>query len=271
MSRVARPRNVLIYLSLYVVTFACQTSKSQEETRNSAELRATQIQLIKTSLDQGRPQEALQELRPLLKTAPEDPLLQSLMGFTQLALRNTTKAVGHMRKAYKLAPTTPNGLNLTAALIEIGQLDQASKILNGLKSTAETYDFPERIYHNLGYVEEKQKRFKTALQYYERALKENPTFYPSLVQIGRVHFSQEKHGLALQFLRKAMDYCHVCLEPVELSVYSYMKLGQVAHARETLQKYQNVRGVEGPDKVKAGNMLKLIAKVKAPLGRTAGK
>jgi Tfp pilus assembly protein PilF len=259
----------LIYLSLYVVSFACQTPKSQEQIRNSAELRATQIQLIKTSLDQGRPQEALQELRPLVKADPDDPLLQSLMGFTQLALRNTGKAVSYMRKAYKLAPTTPNGLTLTAALIEIGQLDQATKILNGLKQAADTYDFPERIHHNLGYVEEKQKRYKSALQHYERALKENPTFYPSLVQIGRVHFTQEKFGLALQFLRRAMDYCHVCLEPVELSVYSYLKLGQVAHAREALLKYQTIRGVEGPDKAKADNMLKLVAKIKQPAGRTA--
>ena len=262
-----QPLKMIAALSLSLLISACQTSGKTNEDEQA--LLNGRLQIARNSLDQGRPAEALGELRQLIREYPQNPTVQTLMGFTQLALGNKGKALGFLRKAFQLSPTVANGLNLSAAYIENRQYKRAIRLLGKLAKQAPKYEYPERIYHNLGYVSEKMKDTRKSLVFYKKALEENPTFYPAKLQLAKAYQKLGRKNLALQAYREAMDYCHVCYEPVESLARGYIQNGQLRHARDLLLRYGKIRGVAKTDMNKARKLLRMVSAMKQKASRTA--
>ena len=245
---------------------ACQTTGSDKPKATPETLLEEQKAIIRASLDSGKPEAALQQLRDLVRAHPQDAGLQNLMGLTQLALKNPARAVRSFQVAFRIDKQVGTGLNLSSALCEAGDHDRAIRLLTALAKQAEKddYKFKERIYHNLGYCYFKDNRFAKAEQWLRQALDENPTFFPSHLQLARLYERTRRPAMALRAFRRSMDYCTVCYEPVEALAQTYQRLGKPQEARRVLMQFAKSEGITPEDRSRANEMLNHITTAGLP-------
>jgi Tfp pilus assembly protein PilF len=228
-------------VSLAFATLACQTTSQKNETPHSLEKKIldSQLTLVQNSLDQGQPEKAHGILREALVKYPQDPVLHNFMGLAQLALQNPRRATEHFDKSFKLNPQVGTGLNYSSALIALGDYKQAIIRLKDLikQAQSESYQYKERIYHNIGYALVKAHKNKNAMSWFQKAIEENPTYFPAHLELGRLYESMNQTVQAVQSLRRAHDYCLVCWEPVEQLVEVYVSQGQLVEANKLLVSY----------------------------------
>src|SRR4051794_28813298 len=95
-------RRVGVTFILATALSACQTTGTDKPKATPETLLEEQKAIIRASLDSGKPEAALQQLRDLVRSNPQDASLQNLMGLTQLALKNPTRAVRYFQTAFRL-------------------------------------------------------------------------------------------------------------------------------------------------------------------------
>ncbi len=228
-------------VSLAFAALACQTTSQKNETPTSLEkkLLDSQLTLVQNSLDQGQPEKAHGILREALVKHPQDPRLHNFMGLAQLALQNPRRATEHFDKSFRLNPQVGTGLNYSSALIALGDYRNAMIRLKDLlkQAQSESYQYKERIYHNIGYALVKAQKNKNAVIWFQKAIEENPTYFPAHLELGRIYGSMNQTTQAVQSLLRAHDYCLVCWEPIEQLVKVYTSQGQSAEAHKLLVSY----------------------------------
>jgi Tfp pilus assembly protein PilF len=266
MTKTLSPSHLLVNCTYLAITLslsvlACQTSGKNElsEEAKASQILDTQKQLARNHLDSGSPEAALSVLRPLVRQNPDDASLQTLMGLTQLGLHNPPRAIQNFRKAYKIDKQPGSALNLSSAYIESGSPEKALKLLAAIlknKKMSTSYAYRERIFHNIAYSYVKLGENKKAESWLNQALEENPTFFPSHLELARLYEKTKRPAMALKAYRKAIDYCHVCFEPVESFANIHLKIGNPLEARNALIKFTRVEGIASSDRAKAEQLLK---------------
>jgi tetratricopeptide (TPR) repeat protein len=249
-----------VYLILATALLACQTTPTEDPASKQAQILESAKTVVRTNLDAGKPELALSAMRELVREHPDDASIQNLMGLTQLALKNGSRAVKHFALAYKLDHQVATGLNLTSAYIEAGDHDRAIRLLTALMKQADRdkYQYKERIYHNLGYAYFRQNRMAKAEQWYQQALDENPTFFPSHLELGRLYQRTNRPAMAVKAYRHAIDYCTVCYEPVESLATLYSRLGKRADASRIIMTFSKNEAISPTDKARAVRLLNQI-------------
>lgn len=254
-------RSLLILVSLAVCGQGCQTTAPEPDakTREKAVL-DSQKALVRSALDAGKPDQALKSLRDLLREAPEDPALNNLMGLAQLALKNGDRAVKYFMKSYKAEHTIAYALNLSSAYLENGDYQKAVTLLTAMLKQAEKerYAFRERILHNLGFAHVRLKQLTQAARWFKEALDENPTFFPSHLELARVYEKTNRPAMAAKAYRQSIDYCQQCFEPVYALSMIYMKMGKYFDARQILVQFNKVDSVTPTDRAAAQRLLKVV-------------
>ncbi len=252
-------KSFAIILSLTAVIGGCQTTETDKTSTKTKEILESQKAIVHNALDNGDSKLAHQTLRKLLNDFPEDASLQNLMGLTQLSMKNSARAVKHFQIAYKLDKKPGSALNLSSALIEMGDYEKAiTTIKSALDQKGEPYQFKERFLHNLAYAHLKQKKNVKAEGFFKTAIEENPSFYPSHLELARLHKQLGRPALAMRSYREAMEYCQVCLDPVSELTTLYVKAGKIGEARDILIKYNKVQGVAESDRKKVSGLLNIV-------------
>ncbi len=256
-------RILLVLVSLSTGLLSCQTIGQGDGTAASEKQKQvleSQRQLVRSALDKGKPEEALKSLRDLLREHPEDGQLQNLMGLTQLALKNPDRAIRHLLKAYKIEHKVAVALNLTSAYIENGDFEKAQALLKAMVKQAdkEKYQYKERIYHNLGYVHVRLNQQTTAANWFKEALDENPTFFPSYLELARIYEKMKRPAMAAKTYRQSLEYCGVCFEPVYSLTMLYVNMKKFADARLVLHNFSKNEGVAPNDRAAAVKLMKLV-------------
>ncbi len=253
-------KSVYLFISLTAILSACQTSGSRDQQNSVLAMHDAQKEIVRNALDTGKPESVIETMRTMVREHPNDPETHSLMGFTQLALKNPLKAVKHFKLAYKLKPDVATGLNLSSALIEASDTATASKILPKLVKIAEkeNYRYKERIFHNLGYAAIKQKDLKKAESWFKTAIEENPAFFPSHLELARIYEQAKKPAEAIASYRRASDYCLICFEPVDALAKIYTQLGRHAEAKKILIQFTKQEGISPVDREHAQSSLASI-------------
>ena len=252
-------KSFAIILSLTAVIGGCQTTETDKTSTKTKEILESQKAIVHNALDNGDSKLAHQTLRKLLNDFPEDASLQNLMGLTQLSMKNSSRAVKHFQIAYKLDKKPGSALNLSSALIEMGDYEKAiTTIKSAMDQKGEPYQFKERFLHNLAYAHLKQKKNVKAEGIFKTAIEENPSFYPSHLELARLHKQLGRPALAMRSYREAMEYCQVCLDPVSELTTLYVKAGKMGEARDILIKYNKVQGVAESDRKKASGLLNIV-------------
>lgn len=254
-------RSLLLIASLSSVLQGCQTLADQADagTRDK-EVIESQKALVRNALDTGKPDQALKTLRDLLRGSPDDAALNNLMGLTQLALKNPNRAVTHFMRAYKEEHSIAIALNLSSGYIENGDFNKAASLLTAMLKQADKdkYQYKERIYHNLGYAHVRLHQLTQATSWFKEALDENPTFFPSYLELARVYEKTKRPAMAAKTYARATDYCQSCFEPVYSLAMIYMKMGKYLDARQILVKYNKNEGITATDRAAAQRLLKLV-------------
>lgn len=258
----------LITLTFTLSLSNCQSTKVVDYQQNAKQ---TKIQLAMNHLNQGRPESAVQVLRPLLQRSQKDSNVLSLMGLSFMALDQPKTAIEHLSKAHRLAPTPTTALNYSSALIESGRNAKAYNLLLKAKKLKEfgNYQFPERIHHNLGLAAEKLKRTSLAEKHYRRAIAKNPSFYLTLMQLAALKQTQN-HSLAAQrYLGQARRVCLNCIDPVSQLTQSYLKEGKDLQARRLLTSYLRRTDLEANSKLQASALLQSLPETKQRSAKAA--
>lgn len=239
-------------LSLILVAFGCQTMKGSQDTQSMADTE-TELSVARAFIESGRPDKALYELKAVLEKEPESVGAHTLMGLAQMALRNPTKAVEHLKIAWNFDPSAQNALNLSSAYLQAKNLEAAQKIIVKGLAVKETppYRHKERFYHNLALIAQMKGKQGVAEKAFRKALEENPTFYMSRQQLaillgkaGKVEAAKEQWDLA----RIA---CPLCLEPTEQLAKYYQSKGDLRTALGLVTDFKKLEGINPPEAKRA--------------------
>jgi len=256
---IAAFKAIALITSLTAVIAGCQTTETDKTTTKTKEILDSQKAIVHNALDNGDARLAHQTLRKLISDFPNDASLQNLMGLTQLSMKNSARAVKHFQNAYKIDKKPGSALNLSSALIEMGDYNKAiATIREAMDQKGDPYQFKERFFHNLAYAHLKQKKTTKAENYFKSAIEENPSFYPSHLELARLHRQLGRSALATRSYREAMDYCQTCLDPIAELTTLFAKAGRFSEASDILIKYSKVQGVTEADRKKAASLLNLV-------------
>lgn len=254
-------------LSLLLWLPACQTLDAPEHAVKEENLLESQKSLAISLLNAGNPNAAFKAMRPLVDAFPKDAEVQNLMGLTQLALKNTDRAVGYFTRAYKLDASTAIALNLSAALIDGKRYGEATKLVKRLIAKEESspnYAYRERLYHNLGLIAERQNNLVEAEKNYRIALEENPTFYLSTLSLGRLYDRTKRTDLARVKFEQAHEICPTCYDAVDALSKHYISSNRGDLAVNVLLQFNKNESLSEMDRTKAAELLKSIRSARAP-------
>lgn len=251
----AKKINLLWLIILFIANLAsCVTPPGQSEAEhNQSELIRTQSQLVVSYLNQGKPSQALKELRRMMRPNPQIPEYQNLMGLVQLSLKNPKKATQHLQASFDLKPNIPVALNLSSAFIETGRFAKAQSLLTDMINQEEftTYQYPERFHHNLGLIAEKLEKRRQAIEHYRAALIENPDFYQSLIRLGKLWLQSGNYGESIPLFQQARSLCKICWEPTESLSFAYIRSGRPHRAGRVLKEYLSQKNLPQRDRRRA--------------------
>lgn len=251
---------------LTLANIACQTNSALDPKGNNAEILERQKSLVRNQLDEGRPEAALGLLRGLARQYPDDASLQNLLGLSHLALKNTGRAIKHFTISYRQAPTPGTALNLSSALIQNGNNEKAIKLLSGLLGSdqGKNYEHLDRIYHNLGYANGQLANLTKAENWFREALAENPSFFPSHLELAKIYANSNRAKLAVQEFRRAIDNCQVCFEPVHALSLLYVRLNQPEEAQKILLSFTRSEDISNQDRERAKSLLRTVTTASIP-------
>ncbi len=250
-------------LVMLLLVSCTNLEKNAEVLSQEEKLLESRRAIVAGYLNRGEPGRAIRELRTIMKNDSDNSELLGLLGLSFLALNNAKSAVEPLTRAHRLAPSATTALNLSSAYIETAQYQKAERTLQDVvkdKQTFSQYQFPERLIHNLGLAKEKQRQFKAAIYYYSQALKENPGFYLSMMQLGSLYGSLGKTKLAQQQFKEAHRLCQKCLPPVEKLSQTLMSAGQPQRAHSVLKSYVSRKDLDNASRQKANGLMELAAK-----------
>jgi len=252
-------------LTLIALTAGCQTlAPEQSRTNKPANEVDDAMRLASSSLQGGRADQALRELRAVARANPDNADINNLMGLIQLSLRNTPRAIHHFTRAYMVDKSTGNGVNLSSALIENKNYRDSEKILLGLtRRKNDEYAYRERIYHNLGIVASNTKRPRTAEKWFRRALQENPTFYLSLFHYGNLLDSTGRKKEAMARWQTAATACAVCSDPVAAMTMQLVAAGDLARARQLISNFEKQENLPTNDAVRIRELKATVSQIAA--------
>jgi len=253
--------NLFIIFTNILLSTACQTIETVKERGPGAEreVEEAQMAIVLNYLNTSEPNKAHAELRNLLQSHPDSHELINLMGLTQLALGNAKTASSYFRKAYGIDDNTAYGLNLSSSLIEERKYVAAINVLNKLKKAVAEYQYPERIFHNLGLAWEKRRKPKTAIKYYDQALSHNPNNYITLMQLGKLYERQQMDTQAINRYTEAASRCQACFEPRKYLAFLLIKTGQAKRAQEIINEFSRKPEVAAADRQQAALLAKKLA------------
>jgi Tfp pilus assembly protein PilF len=250
-----RPNRSVALLSIALFLSACQTLNDNPPASEKDDA-ATSLSMARAFLDAGRPDKAMYELRLSIEKNTSDPMAHSLMGLSQLALKNPRKAVESLETAWKLDHKAQYALNLSSAYIENRQPESAQKIIKEGLALKETppYRNKERFYHNLGLLAEMKGSLVAAEKAYSKALEENPTFYLSRAKIAVLLEERHKIEAAKDHWEIARMSCPGCFEAILHLARYYQNKGDTKTALGLVQDYRRIEGINPTESKKAAEL-----------------
>ena len=198
-----------------------------------------------------------------MRLHPKDADFQNLMGLTQLAMENPSKASKYFKNSYKINPRTSVALNLSSAYIEDGKFLKAIQLLKKVNKdkVSENYQYPERIFHNIALAAERNRNHRQAVKYYQVALSENPNYYLSLMRLGQLYEKSKRPLDAQKTFVKAKNSCPKCFDPVNALAMGFIAKGKHRSAFRVLKRYARKNEISDENRMKAKKLIVMVKKI----------
>lgn len=242
---------------------ACQSMDKSKTVVSEHDRLQTRKQMVLNSIDSGQAAQALFDARRLAEEYPSDASVMNVLGLTHMALKNSPKAIDALEKASRIDPSeTMYTLNLSSAYVQAGRHQAARTLLEKKLKSAEfaRYQFPERVYHNLGLIADLTGNSVRAENYYNKALTENPTNFLTLLELARIYERTHRRILAADKLETARATCPRCIEPVEALVRIYMMQGKSKVALDIVEAMEKNEGLTEQQTKRILELKKIVSK-----------
>jgi predicted Zn-dependent protease len=234
------------------------------------ELIGVQLDIATNQLDVGHAEKALQTMKPLVSTFPNNSKVLTLIGMIHLALSNPDQALVFLRRSYDRDPSAASGLNLSSALIASGQHPRARNVLRKLLKSNENYQYKERLLHNIAVAYLKERNFLAAKKYLRQSLETNPGYYMSLIVLAKIEKETGIHSAAIEHLKRAVKACPSCYEPVHLLSTEYINDNQIRSALTLLDNFAKNEDIAPEDK-ESGLKMQQYLELKNPAAVQAAR
>src|SRR5205823_3666029 len=154
----------------------------------------------------GKPDQAIAMLAPLLEKSQHDLELITLAGEAHMRARQFREAAGFFESATALAPQAPS-LRTSLALSRLGQGDSAGAI-NALEQAARALERQQPgqpLPHNLqGGVSLAQQDYRAARASFDKALSLEPAYLPAIENLTQLDLIEKHPEAARQRLEAAL-------------------------------------------------------------------
>ena len=155
---------------------------------------------------QGDYTSALRELLEAEKLYTEDPIVHNSLGLCYMNKKRISDAIIHFKKAVAIKPSyAPARNNLGTAYLALKEWDTAIAIFKEITNDA-LYGTPHYPLSNIGLAYYHKGQYKTALGYYQKALKIEETFVNALRGAGRSYLALNDGRMALRYLERAVQH-----------------------------------------------------------------
>ncbi len=198
---IRKPLLPVLALAVSLMAWGCAATSPDVSKSTKA-----RIELANSHLQSGQPRRSLKELIPLREEAEDVPEYHFLLGMTYHRLDgHTEKAIQELRRAVELAPELGMAWNnLGMAYITADRLDDAEQALKKALSIS-TYLTPEFAAYNLSRLYSRQKRPREAIEYAEKALRENWRYLPAYFLISELYTNQGDPQKAREHLERGVE------------------------------------------------------------------
>ena len=189
-----------------------------------------QLDLIIALFSNGKVQEALDQLDPLIKDNPNDAVLLNISGACYAQIGEPIMAMKHYEKAIEIDPNYPEAHNnLGITLQELGELDKA------LVSFEKAFSLkPEKIEtaNIISSILTEINNPNTSINYYKKILNSSPELYIAYFNLG---VSYQELGL----IDKAINSYKKTLDLNSDFVNAYLNLGLILEDSEKHEDAKN--------------------------------
>jgi Tfp pilus assembly protein PilF len=178
---------------------------------------------------------ALNNLLKAYKLSPQDDKIINNLAMSYFFKNNVEKAEKLLVQAREINPDNFDvQMNLGFIYIETDQLKKAHQIYNDL-SRSLNFEYQYRTYYNLGVIAYKQKDNRNALSYFEKSIKENESYCPSLFWKARIYYDKQDFRKALTHFKESVKgSCYGTAQSHYYLALTHLKLNQVSDARMKL-------------------------------------
>lgn len=180
---------------------------------------------------------ALTHLKKAAELAPENTHILNNLGMAYYFKGASGTAINYLKKSIKLdAKNTAARMNLATIYMKNKQYDLAEKeYINITKDL--TYMAQFRTYYNLGILNLEKNNMKDSIMYFEKSIKENENYCPAHYQLGQYYYKNKDYKKAYKKYQDAgFGVCYNNPIPHYHQAEALIKLGQFEKARVTLNK-----------------------------------
>ena len=188
-------------LGLFAVLVACGPDKAlqKEQARISRDLG-------EGYLGEGDVTKALVEFLAAEKLNDKDPYLQYDLGLAYVLKQNFQLAIVHFEKAIALKPDYPEAHNaLGTVYLRLERWDDAIRHFDKARSNV-LYATPHFALNNLGEAYRGKKDYGVAIEFYKKALENNPRYADAHRGLGLIYMDTGDLDASVAALEKAVEY-----------------------------------------------------------------
>jgi type IV pilus assembly protein PilF len=178
---------------------------------------------------------ALEELRIAAAADPNYPLTYSLFGLVYMELREPNLAQANFERGLRLSPTDPDiNHNYGLFLCQTGRENESIKYFMQAVSNP-LYPTPWHSYSAAGVCSLRKNNLKEAEDFFQRALRLDPSDPGSLLQLGQIRYRQG----SLEEARRLVSRHNKLVEPTAESLWLALRVERKLGERGAESSYAN--------------------------------
>lgn len=187
---------IIVLASLVSMLVACQSTTAKEEAEKKVTVAKINTRLGLAYLERHDMQRAKQKLLLALEQGPEVPEAWYSMAYLLEATGNKEQAGHYYLKAIHLAPERGDALNNYGTFLCRSGAYQAA-VQQFLKAVQDpNYLELAAAYENAGLCSMKIPNANAAMQYFKKALAEDPKRSTSLIELAELNYQQKNYALS---------------------------------------------------------------------------
>ncbi len=223
---------ISIILLLVVLFSSCSTAPKKEISDKKAKL---YYQHGTANLVEKKYKEALSNLLQAAQIEPKNTMIQNNLGMAYYFNKAPIRAIQHIQKALTIDKTNPDARNNLASIYtEQGKYLLAEREYQTILKNLTYQQF--RTYYNLGVIYYKKNSLYKAREFFNKSIKENPSYCSAHFQLGSLAEETKHYSQAAKHYRAStMGTCYYNPIPHYHRALMHIKAKEYDKAKSTLQ------------------------------------